>query len=147
MVLSDHQEFYEQEGEYAEGIVTICLEDEHIQSVLQILGEEWVEVRPHHRSWTITDKGLISGVLETEAQDMMIALAEKIRARVKQEQIEEWEDRKKSAFIAAIDAEFQNLWFTVGDALDTGDLRWVLEAKITSFRTKISTRLQVGIKR
>lgn len=40
MVLSDHQEFYEQEGEYAEGIVTICLEDEHIQSVLQILGEE-----------------------------------------------------------------------------------------------------------
>lgn len=39
---------------------------------------------------------------------MMIALAEKIRARVKQEQIEE-EDRKKSAFIAAIDAEFQNL--------------------------------------
>lgn len=40
MVLSDHQEFYEQEGEYAEGVVTIRLEDEHIQSVLQILGEE-----------------------------------------------------------------------------------------------------------
>ena len=64
---------------------------------------------------------------------MILSLAVKIRARVKQEKIEEVE-REKLKFIEAIDAEFQALGFILSDAIDTGDLRRELEKKLTVLR-------------
>ncbi len=72
--------------------------------------------------WTITDAGDITPIFEGGERSVILSLAEKIRARVEQEKIEE-EERKKLEFIAAIDAEFQALGFALSDALDTADLR------------------------
>jgi len=66
---------------------------------------------------------------------MMIALAEKIRARVKQEQDDAKEMAAKKV-IQDIDAEFTALGFSLSEALDTADLKLALNQKIDTFKQK-----------
>lgn len=85
--------------------------------------------------WTITDAGDITPIFEGGERSVILSLAEKIRARVKQE-ADDAKEKAAQKVIDDIDTEFRALGFGLSKALDTADLKLALNQKIDMFKQK-----------
>ncbi len=88
-ILQTYVSDYERTGKYDNGRVTLELDERHISDKKKVVSQ--------HKKWTITDVDEVSPILdEGSLRSLIIGLAAKIRARVKQEEEEKMEQNKEA---------------------------------------------------